>query len=107
MSSASRRASAVRIYRLFNPASGVSYFELGQSRDAHGGDKPHCLQDRLDPGTELLDSRSAVLRSRQRPDPKGREFFLEREAAEAMIDEVREDEPLLAEDLRVKAIELD
>jgi hypothetical protein len=28
------------------------------------------------------------------------EFFLEREAAEAMFGEVREDEPLLAEDLR-------
>ena len=28
------------------------------------------------------------------------DFFLEREAAEAMIGEVREDEPLLAEDLR-------
>ena len=57
-------------------------------------------------GRELLDSRPAVLRSRQRPDPKGREFFLEREAAEAMIDEVREDEPELAEELRVEAIEL-
>jgi hypothetical protein len=34
------------------------------------------------------------------------EFFLEREAAEGMIGEVREDEPLLAEDLRVEAIEL-
>jgi hypothetical protein len=34
------------------------------------------------------------------------EFFLEREAAEAMIWEVREDEPLLAEDLPVEAIEL-
>jgi hypothetical protein len=34
------------------------------------------------------------------------EFFLEREAAEAMIDEVREDEPLLAQDLRVEAVEL-
>jgi hypothetical protein len=34
------------------------------------------------------------------------ESFLEREAAEAMIGEVREDEPLLAEDLRVEAIEL-
>ena len=34
------------------------------------------------------------------------EFFLGREAAEAMIDEVREDEPLLAEELRVEAIEL-
>ena len=30
------------------------------------------------------------------------EFFLEREAAEAMIDEVREDEPLLAQDLRAE-----
>ena len=35
------------------------------------------------------------------------EFFLERDAAEAMIGEVREDEPVLAEDLRVEAIELD
>jgi hypothetical protein len=34
------------------------------------------------------------------------EFFLEREATEAMIREVREDEPLLAGDLRVEAIEL-
>jgi hypothetical protein len=34
------------------------------------------------------------------------EFFLEREAAEAMIGEVREDEPVLAEDLWVVAIEL-
>ena len=34
------------------------------------------------------------------------EFFLEREAAEAMIGEVKEDEPLLAEELRVEAIEL-
>ena len=34
------------------------------------------------------------------------EFFLEREAAEEMIREVREDEPVLAEDLRVEAIEL-
>jgi hypothetical protein len=33
------------------------------------------------------------------------EFFLEREAAEA-IDEVREDESSLAEELRVEAIEL-
>jgi hypothetical protein len=31
------------------------------------------------------------------------EFFLEREAAEAMIGEVREDEPVLAADLRVEA----
>jgi hypothetical protein len=36
---------------------------------------------------------------------KGVEFFLLWEAAEAMIGEVREDEPLLAEDLRVEAIE--
>ncbi len=35
------------------------------------------------------------------------EFFLEREVAEAMIREVREDEPVLAEELRVEAIELD
>jgi hypothetical protein len=34
------------------------------------------------------------------------EFFLEREAAEAMIDEVREDEPVLAGDLRIEAIGL-
>jgi hypothetical protein len=34
------------------------------------------------------------------------EFFREREAAEAMICEVREDEPVLAEELRVEAIEL-
>jgi hypothetical protein len=33
-------------------------------------------------------------------------FFLEREAAEVMIDELREGEPLLAEDLRVEAIGL-
>ena len=32
------------------------------------------------------------------------EFFLEREAAEVMIGEVREDEPELAEPLRVEAI---
>jgi hypothetical protein len=37
---------------------------------------------------------------------KAVEFFLEREAAEAMIGEVREDEPELAEELRVEAIEL-
>jgi hypothetical protein len=35
------------------------------------------------------------------------EFFLERDAAEAMISEVRDDEPVLAEELRVEAIELD
>jgi hypothetical protein len=34
------------------------------------------------------------------------EFFLEREAAEAMIGEVHEDEPVLAMDLRVETIEL-
>jgi hypothetical protein len=34
------------------------------------------------------------------------EFFLEPDAAEAMIREVREDEPMLAEDLRVERIEL-
>jgi hypothetical protein len=33
------------------------------------------------------------------------EFFLD-EAAEAMIGEVREDEPALAEELRVEAVEL-
>jgi hypothetical protein len=34
------------------------------------------------------------------------EFLLERAAAEAMIDEVRVDESLLAQDLRVEAVEL-
>ena len=34
------------------------------------------------------------------------EFFLEWEAAEAIIREVREDELALAEDLRVEAVEL-
>jgi hypothetical protein len=34
------------------------------------------------------------------------EFLLEREAAEAMIREVWEDEPVLAEELRVEAIQL-
>ena len=34
------------------------------------------------------------------------EFFLERKAAEAMITEVREDEPVLAGDLRIEAIGL-
>jgi hypothetical protein len=34
------------------------------------------------------------------------EFYLEREAAEAMIGAVRDDEPVLAEVLRVEAIEL-
>jgi hypothetical protein len=34
------------------------------------------------------------------------EFFLERDAAEAMIREVRKDEAALAEELRVEAIEL-
>jgi len=34
------------------------------------------------------------------------EFFLEREAAEAMVDRVLEDEPRLAKGLRVEAIEL-
>ena len=34
------------------------------------------------------------------------EFFLECDAAEAMIGEVREDEPVLARELRVEAIEL-
>ncbi len=33
-------------------------------------------------------------------------FFLEREAAQAMIREVRGDEPVLAEDLRVEVVEL-
>jgi hypothetical protein len=35
------------------------------------------------------------------------EFFLERKEAEAMMRKVREDEPVLAEDLRVEAIELE
>jgi hypothetical protein len=34
------------------------------------------------------------------------EFFLERDAAEAMISEGREDEPVWAEELRVEPIEL-
>jgi hypothetical protein len=34
------------------------------------------------------------------------EFFVERDAAEAMIRDVREDEPVLAEELRVEAVEL-
>jgi len=34
------------------------------------------------------------------------DFFLEREAAEAMIGEARADEPLLAQGLRVEAVEL-
>jgi hypothetical protein len=34
------------------------------------------------------------------------EFFLEPEAAEAMMGEVRKDEPALAEELRIEAIEL-
>jgi hypothetical protein len=34
------------------------------------------------------------------------EFFLAHETAEAMIGEVREDEPALAGDLRIEAIEL-
>ena len=34
------------------------------------------------------------------------EFFLEREAAEALIGEVREDKPGLASELRIEAIEL-
>jgi hypothetical protein len=34
------------------------------------------------------------------------EFALEPEAAEAMVDEVPENEPALAEELRVEAIEL-
>jgi len=34
------------------------------------------------------------------------EFFAERDAAEAMIGEVREDEPAFSVDLRVEAIEL-
>ena len=33
------------------------------------------------------------------------EFFLAREAAEAMIGEVWEDEPVLAEELRVEAVD--
>jgi hypothetical protein len=35
------------------------------------------------------------------------EFFLEREAAGAMIRDVRVDEPLLAEELRVEGIEVE
>lgn len=40
---------------------------------------------------------------RQRPDRGS--SFLDREAAEALIDEVREDEPVLAEELRVEEID--
>jgi hypothetical protein len=50
--------------------------------------------------------RRALLRRRHRPDREVVEFFLERAAAEAMIRETREDEPVLTEDLRVEAIEL-
>jgi len=46
-----------------------------------------------------------LLRRRQRPNRTVVEFFLEREAAEVMIGEVRDDEPALAEELRVQAIE--
>jgi hypothetical protein len=53
-----------------------------------------------------LSSRRALLRPRQRPDREGRRILPRAEAAEAMIGEVREDEPALAEDLRVEAIEL-
>jgi hypothetical protein len=35
------------------------------------------------------------------------ELFLERQGAEAMIGEVREDEPALAEELWVEAVELE
>jgi hypothetical protein len=48
----------------------------------------------------------ALLRGRQPQTERVVEFFLGREAAEAMIDGVREDEPLLAEEPRVEAIEL-
>jgi hypothetical protein len=48
----------------------------------------------------------ARLRRRQRPDRELVELFLEREGAEAMFREVRGDEPMLAEALRVEAIEL-
>jgi hypothetical protein len=48
----------------------------------------------------------ALLRRRQRPDgQKVVAFFLERKGADALIGEVREDEPELAEELRVEAIE--
>ena len=48
---------------------------------------------------------SSTASSAPRPE-KVVEFFLERDAAEAMICEVREDEPMLAEGLRIEAIEL-
>ena len=51
-------------------------------------------------------SRCALLRRRQRPDQEVVEFFLEREAVKVMIGEVREDEPELAEVLRVEPIKL-
>jgi hypothetical protein len=44
-------------------------------------------------------------RTRRAKPVKVVEFFLEREAAEAMIDEVRDDESTLAEDLRVEALD--
>ena len=52
----------------------------------------------------MLTRRSSTASSAPRP-RKVVEFFLEREAAEAMIGEVREDESAVAEDLRVEAIE--
>jgi len=48
----------------------------------------------------------ALLRGRQPQTEKVVEFFVSREAAEAMTGEGREDEPLLAEELRVEAVEL-
>jgi hypothetical protein len=53
-----------------------------------------------------LESRRALLRRRSAQTEKVVEFFLERETADAMISEVRKDEPALAEDLGVEAIEL-
>jgi hypothetical protein len=57
-------------------------------------------------GRRIYADGCALLRRRQSSTEKVVEFFLERDAAEEMIDVVREDEPLLAEELRVEAIEL-
>jgi hypothetical protein len=56
-------------------------------------------------GKSLLSLRPCLLRRGQRPDREVVEFFPRAEAAEAMIDEVRDDEPTLAENLRVETLE--
>ena len=55
------------------------------------------------PGAE---ARALAALSGAGPNGEAGEFFLEREAAEAMIGEARADEPLLAQGLRVEAVEL-